>query len=54
MKRMNSGDAGIFYTQRTEIDLMCRLALVDNLTNHLGEVHKNLLYEMLFAFRSGR
>ena len=44
------GDAGIFYTQRTEIDLMCRLALVDNLTNHLGEVHKNLLYEMLFAF----
>ena len=31
------GDAGIFYTPRTEIDLMCRLALVDNLTNHLGE-----------------
>ena len=25
------GDAGIFYTPRTEIDLMCRLALVDNL-----------------------
>ena len=44
------GDAGIFYTQRTEIDLMCRLALVDNLTNHLGENHKNLLYEVLFAF----
>ena len=44
------GDAGIFYTQRTEIDLMCRLALVDNLTNHLGEEHKNLLYEVLFAF----
>ena len=34
------GDAGIFYTPRTEIDLMCRLALVDNLTNHLGEEHK--------------
>ena len=44
------GDAGIFYTQRTEIDLMCRLALVDNLTNHLGEAHKNLLYEVIFAF----
>ena len=29
---------------------MCRLALVDNLTNHLGEEHKNLLYEVLFAF----
>ena len=44
------GDAGIFYTPRTEIDLMCRLTLVDNLTNHLGEEHKNLLYEVLFAF----
>ena len=44
------GDAGIFYTPRTEIDLMCRLALVDNLTNHLGAEHKNLLYEALFAF----
>lgn len=39
------GDAGIFYTPRTEIDLMCRLALVDNLANHLGPQHKNLLYE---------
>ena len=48
------GDAGIFYTQRTEIDLMCRLALVDNLTNHLGEEHKNLLYEVIFAFNPGR
>ena len=44
------GDAGIFYTPRTEIDLMCRLALVDNLTNHLGTEHKNLLYEVIFAF----
>ena len=44
------GDAGIFYTPRTEIDLMCRLALVDNLTNHLGTDHKNLLYEVIFAF----
>ena len=44
------GDAGIFYTPRTEIDLMCRLALVDNLTNHLGEEHKSLLYETILAF----
>ena len=44
------GDAGIFYTPRTEIDLMCRLALVDNLANHLGEEHKSLLYETVFAF----
>ena len=46
------GDAGIFYTPRTEIDLMCRLALVDNLTNHLGEEHKSALYEAVFAFES--
>ena len=46
------GDAGIFYTPRTEIDLMCRLALVDNLANHLGEEHKSLLYETVFAFES--
>ena len=44
------GDAGIFYTPRTEIDMMCRLALVDNLTNHLGEEHKSALYEAVFAF----
>ena len=43
------GDAGIFYTPRTEIDLMCRLALVDNLANHLGAEQKNLLYEVVFA-----
>jgi hypothetical protein len=43
------GDAGIFYTPRTEIDLMCRLAVVDHLANHLGPGHKNLLYELVFA-----
>lgn len=42
-------DAGIFYTPRTEIDLMCRLVLVDFLTNHLGEEHKHLLYDAVFA-----
>lgn len=44
------GEAGIFYTPRVEIDLMCRLALVDWLTNHLGGEHKPLLYEAVFAF----
>ena len=45
------GDAGIFYTPRVEIDLMCRLALVDNLANHIGtENDKYLFYEVLFAF----
>lgn len=42
--------AGIVYTPRTEIDLMCRLALVDWLTNHLGTDYKPLLYEWVFAF----
>lgn len=45
------GDAGIFYTPRVEIDLMCRLAIVDNLSNHIGtEDDKHLFYEILFAF----
>ncbi len=43
------GDAGIFYTPRTEIDLMCRLALVDNLSNRIGQEHRKLLYELVFA-----
>ena len=34
----------------TEIDLMCRLALVDNLANHLGEEYKPALYQAVFAF----
>ncbi len=43
------GDAGIFYTPRTEIDLMCRLTLVDQLCNHLGCKHKSLFYNLVFA-----
>lgn len=43
------GDAGIFYTPRTEIDLMCRLALIDHLSNHLGPQSKNILYETVLA-----
>ncbi len=44
------GMAGIFYTPRIEIDLMCRLSLVDWLANRLGEKHKPLLYEAVFAY----
>ncbi|MBI5651742.1 MAG: Eco57I restriction-modification methylase domain-containing protein [Chloroflexi bacterium] len=44
------GNAGIFYTQRIEIDLMCRLALVDYLANHLGEKFKALIYQAVFAY----
>jgi len=43
------GEAGIFYTPRTEIDLMCRLALVDHLANYLGGERKELLYQLVFA-----
>lgn len=49
-------EAGIFYTPRTEIDLMCRLSLVDYLANHLGGDHDGRggsrtapIYEFVFA-----
>lgn len=41
--------AGIFYTPQTEIELMCRLSLSDYLVNHLGESHRNLILEFVFA-----
>ncbi|MCX8112199.1 MAG: Eco57I restriction-modification methylase domain-containing protein, partial [Bacteroidia bacterium] len=44
------GLAGIFYTPRVEIDLMCRLALVDTLANYLGQDKKPLLYDAVFAY----
>jgi hypothetical protein len=43
------GEAGIFYTPRTEITLMCRLALVDRFANEFSNEHRNLFYELLFA-----
>jgi len=46
---MERSAAGIFYTPRTEIDLMCRLSIVDNLANYIGQQHKNLLYEAVFS-----
>jgi len=44
------GQAGIFYTPRTEIDLMCRIALVDWLGNQVGREHRGLIYRWVFAF----
>ena len=52
------GKAGIFYTPRVEIDLMCRLSLSDCLTNQLGAEnlgvskaeHKDVLREAVFAY----
>ncbi len=44
------GSAGIFYTPRVEIDLMCRLALVDYLTNHLGEERRGLVRNAVFSY----
>lgn len=41
------GDIGIFYTPRTEIDLMCRLTLVDYLSQRLGQ--RDLIYQFVFA-----
>lgn len=44
------GEAGIFYTPRVEIDLMCRLALTDWLTNHLGKEYKTLIRRAVCAY----
>ncbi len=44
------GSAGIFYTPRVEIDLMCRLSLTDALANRLGQDKKPLLYDAIFAY----
>lgn len=47
--RTRQREAGIFYTAPTEIDLMCRLALSDYLRNHLGDEHRDLIYELVFS-----
>ncbi len=44
------GSAGIFFTPRVEIDLMCRISLVDWLTNNLGDEYKAALYQAVFAY----
>lgn len=48
------GDAGIFYTPRVEVDLMCRLSVVNYLSNRLGTQHRELFYKWLFAFSSDK
>lgn len=47
--RQKQREAGIFYTPRTEIDLICRLALVDHLQSHIGAQHSELIYSFVFA-----
>ncbi len=42
------GEAGIFYTARTEIDFMCRMSLAEFFNNHL-DVDKAIIYEFIFA-----
>ncbi len=42
------GEAGIFYTARTEIDFMCRRSLVEYFYNHLN-IEKSLIYKFVFA-----
>lgn len=53
------GEAGIFYSPRVEIDLMCRLSLVDRLDKDLAQDNlpeneskrrRGLLYQLLFAY----
>ena len=44
------GMAGIFYTPRVEIDLMCRLSLTDWLVNNLGNDNKTVIRRAVFAY----
>jgi type I restriction-modification system DNA methylase subunit len=48
------GDAGIFYTPRVEVDMMCRLSVVNYLSNCLGTQHRELFYKWLCAFSSDK
>jgi hypothetical protein len=41
--------AGVFYTPEVEIDLMCRLSIVDWLTNHLGARYRPFLVDLGLA-----
>ncbi|MFH1706145.1 MAG: Eco57I restriction-modification methylase domain-containing protein [Patescibacteria group bacterium] len=44
------GDAGIFYTPRSEIDFMCRSSLVEYFYKHLGATPaKEDIYKLIFA-----
>ncbi|GEM_PF-2128791 len=45
-----SDRGGIVYTPCTEIDLMCRLALAENLTIALGDTYRELIHCLIFAY----
>jgi Eco57I restriction-modification methylase len=47
--RNERADVGLYYTPATEVDLMCRLALVSFLVNRFGEADRNSLYTAVFA-----
>lgn len=41
-------DFGIFYTPRVEVDLMCRSSVVEYIANHIPELPKDKIYQLLF------
>jgi len=41
-------DLGIFYTPTTEVDFMCRRALVEYFSEHLPDIEKEWIYRLLF------
>ncbi|MEW5821984.1 MAG: DNA methyltransferase [Cyanobacteriota bacterium] len=45
----NRNNKGIFYTQKAEIELMCKLALAENISNQLNNNYKRILHQMVFS-----
>lgn len=45
-----SEKGGVVYTPCAEIDLMCRLAIAEALTNTLGAVHREMVHCLIFAY----
>jgi len=43
------GDAGIFYTPRVEVDLMCRVSLYEQFCNYLGEEKQRSIVQFIFS-----
>ena len=41
-------DLGIFYTPRVEVNFICRRAVVEYLSKHLGDVPKEKIYHLVF------
>ncbi|MGV8120321.1 MAG: Eco57I restriction-modification methylase domain-containing protein [Candidatus Xenobiia bacterium LiM19] len=46
-----SEKGGVVYTPCAEIDLMCRLAIAEALTNTLGAVNRDLVHGLIFAYQ---